>query len=123
MGAQNHGSGQKIKQLGIEQERVRLQTEITRVQRYSKIAEKYSAPYYDVCLKLCEVKLDSSANCQYLMDYYKTLCEFGKEFSNKEFTAIYLNMKENDLLNEDALKCFHLILGALGLTVNDLVSN
>lgn len=68
---------------------MRLQTEITRIKRYSKIAENYSAPYNDVCQKLCDQKIDQSANCQYLMDYYKTLCEFGKDFSSSEFAAIY----------------------------------
>jgi hypothetical protein len=87
------------------------------VQRYSKIAEKYSAPYNDVCQKLCDIKLDQSSNCQYLMDYYKTLCEFGKDFTLTEFTAIYKNMKENNLLNEDALRCFLLIINALGLSI------
>ena len=56
------------------------------------------------------------------MDYYKTLCEFGKDFSESEFTAIYQNMKENNLLNEDALRCFLLILGALGLSLTSLQS-
>lgn len=99
---------------------MRLQTEITRVQRYSKIAEKYSAPYNDVCQKLCDLKLDHSANCHYLMDYYKTLCEFGKDFTDSEFTAIYINMKENNLLNEEALRCFLLVLAALGLSLANL---
>lgn len=71
-------------------------------------------------MKLCDAKLDQSANCQYLMDYYKTLCEFGKEFSDKELAAIYLNMKENNLLNDDALKCFLLIFAALGISVSSL---
>jgi len=50
------------------------------------------------------MKLDQSPNCQYVMDYYKTLCEFGKEFSDKEFNTIYKNMKDLKLLNEEAIR-------------------
>jgi hypothetical protein len=38
------------------------------------------------------------------MDYYKTLCEFGKEFTDKEFNTIYKNMKDLKLLNEEAIR-------------------
>lgn len=50
------------------------------------------------------MKIDQSRNCQYVMDYFKTLCEFGKEFSEKEFATIYKNMKELKLINEDAIR-------------------
>jgi len=39
-------------------ERIRLQAEIHRVQRYKEIALKYAGPYFNVCEKLCQMKLD-----------------------------------------------------------------
>jgi hypothetical protein len=38
------------------------------------------------------------------MDYFKVLLEYGQEFTEAEFKAIYRNMKDSLLLNEDALK-------------------
>ena len=57
-----------------------------------------------MCQKLCQMKIDQSPNCQYVMDFYKTLCEYGKEFSEKEFMTIYKNMKDLKLLNEDSIR-------------------
>lgn len=57
-----------------------------------------------MCQKLCQMKIDQSPNCQYVMDFYKTLCEYGKEFTEKEFTTIYKNMKDLKLLNEDSIR-------------------
>ena len=67
----------KIKHQKLEMERVRLQAEVYRMHRYREVAEKYSAPYYEVCTRLCALELDKSPSCQYIMDYFKTLCENG----------------------------------------------
>jgi len=50
------------------------------------------------------------------MDFYKTLCEYGKEFSEKEFFTIFKYMKDHKLLNDEALRCFTLLLTSLNLS-------
>lgn len=101
---QTQGMKGKVKHQRVEMERVRLRAEIDRVNRYRYITEKYAAPYYDICQKLVENKCDQKPVAQYIMDYFKVLLECGQEFTHVEYTAIYKHMKDNNMLNDDALK-------------------
>lgn len=88
----------------IEMERVKLKTEIDRVRRFKEVADKYSAQYFDVCQKLCELKIDQKPDCQYIMDYFKVLVEHGEDFSGHQFVAIYQHLRDNRLLSDDSLR-------------------
>jgi hypothetical protein len=38
------------------------------------------------------------------MDFYKTLSEYGKEFTVEEFRTVYRKMRDLKLLNDEALR-------------------
>lgn len=99
-------------------ERVRLEAELTRAQRFQSITHKYAPIYYDVCQKLCDDKIDQKINCQFIMDYFKTLLEYGHEFSEVEYTSIYQSTRDSKQLDEDALRCFYLLAQDMELNIN-----
>ena len=47
------------------------------------------------------------------MDYFRVRLEHAEEFTEREVQGIFNHMKENKLLNEDALRCFGLITNGL----------
>lgn len=56
------------------------------------------------------------------MEFFKTLLEYGKEFTEVEFTAIYRHMKQSRLLNEDSLRIFSMLANGVGLEISRLIA-
>lgn len=63
------------------------------------------------------MKLDQHTTCQYILDFAKCLLEYGREFGEQEFAAVYTQMKRDKLLNDEAIKCFTLIALNMGIDV------
>lgn len=53
------------------------------------------------------------------MDYFRNRVEHAEEFTQTEVQGIFNHMKENKLLNEDALKCFGLITNGLQIQLDE----